>query len=66
MAAYRGQSHWVLARLESEKGNLQAIDSDGWTALHWCCAGRNEELGKELDRHLVTIAQKLLEADRAC
>ena len=69
MAAHRGQLDWVRTRLERDPGGMTAVDVEGWTPLHWCCAGKGAG-GREgdaagLQGSLIAIADLILKYEPA-
>lgn len=65
MACHRGQLEWVQARLRVSTKGLKSQDIEGWTPLHWCCAGKSAELPNG-EKGLIEVATALVACDPGC
>ena len=55
MAAYRGHTNWVRAKLQEDPASAVKKDTEDWNALHWCCASPRATAEQQIE-----IAELLL------
>jgi len=65
MACHRAQVDWVQARVKVSTKGLNSKDIEGWTPLHWCCAGNSVELPGG-QKGLIEVASILIATDPGC